>query len=98
MYNSCLNSSYISFNYTGTGVDIYILADGIEHDNEELHGRAFDVEFIPPHYSQWRCNKFGTHIGSLAAGVYAGVAKSSMIYVPRYVRSYIAPYNSYIRI
>ena len=32
---------------TGTGVDIYILAEGIDFDNEEFGGRALHGEFMP---------------------------------------------------
>ena len=62
-------------NCTGTGVDIYVLADGIEHDNEEFGGRAFDGGFKPQ-----QCAKFGTQVASLAAGKYTGVAKNSNVY------------------
>jgi len=66
----------ITVNCTGTGVDIYILADGIEYKNKELEGRVFDGEFS----SQQCTGSFGTQIASLAAGKYVGVAKNSNVY------------------
>ena len=36
-----------SLDYTGTGVDIYMLVEGIDHENEEFGGRAFDGGFMP---------------------------------------------------
>ena len=65
--------------YIGTGVDIYILADGIDLKDEEFEGRAFDGMFLP----QKSCTGFGTGLASLAAGKYAGVAKNANIY--RYI-------------
>ena len=73
---------HASYLYIGTGVDIYVLADGIDYDDKEFGKRAFDVELS--HFKR-RCNYLGTHIGHLAAGVYAGVAKNSNIIVPRYI-------------
>ena len=73
-------------NCTGTGVDIYILADGIDYGNEEFGGRARDGGYRTL-YRQQRCTKYGTEIASVAAGRYSGVAKNSNIY--RYVATYI---------
>ena len=65
--------------YTGTGVDIYMLVEGIDYENEEFCGRAFDGGFMPIK----PCTKYGTHLTSLTAGKYAGVAKNAHIY--RYI-------------
>ena len=62
--------------YTGTGVDIYMLYEGIDLENEEFGGRAFDGGFMPVK----PCSEFGTQLASLAAGRYAGVAKNANIY------------------
>ena len=64
---------------TGAGVDIYILADGIEYDNEEFGGRAFHEKFLP----ETGCTRYGTELASLAVGKDYGVAKNARIY--RYV-------------
>ena len=61
---------------TGTGVDIYILAEGIDFDNEEFGGRASHGEFMPEN----DCAKYGTELASLAAGKDYGVAKNATIY------------------
>ena len=61
---------------TGTGVDIYILVEGIEYDNEEFGGRALHGEFMP----ESGCANFGTELASLAAGRDYGVAKNATIY------------------
>ena len=60
----------------GTGVDIYIFAEGIEYDNEEFGGRALHGEFMP----ESGCANFGTELASLAAGRDYGVAKNATIY------------------
>ena len=62
---------------TGTGVDIYILAEGLEYDNEEFGGRAFHGNFKP----ETGCAaEYGTELASLAAGKDYGVAKNAKIY------------------
>ena len=69
----CVQSTIICI---GTGVDIYMLADGIDIENEEFGGRAFDGKFNSP----ISCTEFGNSLASLAAGQYAGVAKNANIY------------------
>ena len=64
--------------HTGNGVDIYILADGIEFENDEIKGRAFNGGF-----RSQQCNWLGTQLASLAAGKYVGVAKNANVY--RYI-------------
>lgn len=75
-------------NYAGKGVDIYILADGVEDDNREFGGRAFNVKFMPP-YPYWKCTKYGTLIANVTAGNTAGVAKKSQVHVLRYMYTII---------
>ena len=74
-----LSNQRTTLDYTGTGVDIYMLVEGIDHENEEFGGRAFDGGFMPIK----PCTEFGTHLASLAAGKYSGVAKNANIY--RYI-------------
>ena len=74
-----LNNQRTTSDYTGTGVDIYILVEGIDHENKEFGGRAFDGGFMPIQ----SCTEIGTHLASLAAGRHAGVAKNANIY--RYI-------------
>ena len=78
------NNTYqwILLNYTGTGVDIYIMVDGIDYNNEEFGGRASDTGYRTL-FRQQKCDKYGTKLASLAAGTYSGVAKNSKIY--RYI-------------
>ena len=74
----------------GTGVDIYIIADGIEYDNKEFVGRAFDGGFK----SRRQCStKYGTQLAALAVGKYSGVAKNSHVY--RYICTSYNMYTSY---
>lgn len=61
---------------TGAGVDIYILAEGIEFDNEEFQGRALHGEFMPAN----ECAEYGTELASLAVGRDYGVAKNATVY------------------
>ena len=61
---------------TGTGVDIYALVEGIDHENEEFGGRAFDGGFM----NTKQCTEFGTEFASLAVGKHSGVAKNATIY------------------
>ena len=53
-----------------------MLVEGIDLENEEFGGRAFDGGFMPVK----PCSEFGTQLASLAAGRYAGVAKNANIY------------------
>ena len=61
---------------TGAGVDIYMLAEGIDFDNEEFEGRALHGEFMPEN----DCANYGTELASLAVGRDYGVAKNATIY------------------
>ena len=71
-----LSNQRTTSDYIGTGVDIYMLVEGIDHENKELGDRAFDGGFMPIQ----PCTEFGTHLANLAAGKYAGVAKNTNIY------------------
>ena len=53
-----------------------MLAEGIDYDNEEFGGRAFDGKFMPEN----ECAEIGTNLASLAAGNDYGVAKNANIY------------------
>lgn len=87
------------FNFTGTGVDIYILADGVESYDIEFSpyarsrplSRAANKRYNPP-YPRWRCTKYGTPLAILTAGNYIGIAKKSKIKVLRYVMPYMHSY------
>ena len=72
----CSYKIYILIVATGTNVDIYILAEGLEYDNEEFGGRAFHGNFKP----ETGCTEYGTELASLAAGKDYGVAKNANIY------------------
>ena len=65
----------------GSGVDIYVFAEGINLDHDEFEGRAFNGGYGQ---SQDCFSKlYGTHVASLAAGRSVGVATKANVY--RYV-------------
>ena len=63
---------------TGSGVDIYVFAEGINLDHEEFEGRAFDGGYgLSQNCSS---NYYGTHVASLAVGKSVGVATKANVY------------------
>ena len=72
----------------GSGVDVYVFAEGINHDHEEFEGRAFDGGYTRLNARTGQpedCSSkyVGTHVASLAVGKYVGVATKANVY--RYV-------------
>ena len=63
----------------GSGVDIYVFAEGIQYDHKVFGGRASNGGFMPDQ----KCGRIGTELASLAAGEFVGVATAAQIY--RYV-------------
>jgi len=62
----------------GSGVDIYVFAEGINLNHEEFEGRAFDGGY---EQSQNCSSKYyGTYVASLAVGKSVGVATKANVY------------------
>ena len=71
---------------TGKGVNIYVLDSGINMKHTEFEDRAFyaGIDLIDDYYGTTNegtdCNGHGTHVASLAAGRFSGVAKKATLY------------------
>jgi len=79
--NLPLNATY-NYNWTGSGVRVYIIDTGIRTTHNQFGGRASNV-FDAFGGSGSDCNGHGTHVAGTVGGSTYGVAKSSM---PRGVR------------
>ena len=60
----------------GSGVDIYIFAEGIQYRHKVFGGRASNGGFAPDK----KCTRIGTELASLAAGEFVGVATKANVY------------------
>ena len=60
----------------GSGVDIYVFAEGMQYDHKVFGGRASNGGFAPDK----GCTRIGTELASLAAGKYVGVAAEANVY------------------
>jgi subtilisin family serine protease len=76
-----LNATY-NYNWTGSGVRVYIIDTGIRTSHTQFGGRASDV-FDAFGGNGQDCNGHGTHVAGTVGGSTYGVAKSSL---PRGVR------------
>jgi len=79
--NLPLNATY-NYNWTGSGVRVYIIDTGIRTTHNQFGGRASNV-FDAFGGNGQDCNGHGTHVAGTVGGSTYGVAKSSM---PRGVR------------
>jgi subtilisin family serine protease len=79
--NLPLNATY-NYNWTGSGVRVYIIDTGIRTTHTQFGGRASNV-FDAFGGNGQDCNGHGTHVAGTVGGSTYGVAKSSM---PRGVR------------
>ena len=79
--NLPLNATY-NYNWTGSGVRVYVIDTGIRTTHNQFGGRASNV-FDAFGGSGSDCNGHGTHVAGTVGGSTYGVAKSSM---PRGVR------------
>ena len=60
----------------GSGVDIYVFAEGMQYDHKAFGGRASNGGFAPDK----GCTRIGTELASLAAGKFVGVATEANVY------------------
>ena len=65
---------------TGTGVDIYILDTGINHNHIVFNGRARFGGYDQFGGTGHDCHGHGTHCAGLAAGYLTGVAYGARVY------------------
>ena len=79
--NRPLNAIY-TFNWTGSGVRVYVIDTGIRTAHSQFGGRASNV-FDAFGGNGQDCNGHGTHVAGTVGGSTYGVAKSSL---PRGVR------------
>ena len=72
--NRPLSGTY-SYDFTGTGVHVYVIDSGIRSTHTEFGGRATkDVDFINGNGND--CNGHGTHVAGIIGGSTYGVAKN----------------------
>ncbi len=75
--NRPLNASY-TYNWTGSGVRVYVIDTGIRTSHNQFGGRASNV-FDAFGGSGADCNGHGTHVAGTIGGSTYGVAKSAML-------------------
>jgi subtilisin family serine protease len=72
-----LNASY-TFNWTGSGVRVYVIDTGLRASHSQFGGRASNV-FDAFGGSGADCNGHGTHVAGTVGGSTYGVAKSALL-------------------
>lgn len=78
-----LNNTY-SYNFTGAGVNAYIIDTGITPTHTEFSGRAFVAyDAIGDGQNGIDCNGHGTHVAGTVGGETYGVAKDVTLYAVR---------------
>lgn len=75
--NLPLNTTYV-YNWTGSGVRVYVIDTGIRTTHNEFGGRASNV-FDAFGGSGADCHGHGTHVSGTVGGTTYGVAKSSLL-------------------
>ncbi len=81
--NLPLSNSY-TYDYTGNGVNVYIIDTGIRLTHSEFGGRAFTgFDAVTSGGTASDCNGHGTHVAGTVGGSVYGVAKSTRLYAVR---------------
>ena len=81
--DTSLTISDLNFNFTGAGVDIYVLDSGINYNHTVFGGRARfgGYDAFPEEGRRGRdCQGHGTHCAGLAVGRLTGVAYGANVY------------------
>lgn len=81
--NLPLNGTY-TYNYTGSGVNVYVIDTGVRKSHVEFGGRAYHgYSAINDGRGSDDCNGHGTHVAGTIGGATYGVAKNVRIYAVR---------------
>jgi subtilisin family serine protease len=72
-----LNGTYV-YNWTGSGVRVYVIDTGIRTSHTQFGGRASNVYDVNGGNGQ-DCNGHGTHVAGTIGGSTYGVAKSALL-------------------
>lgn len=81
--NLPLNGTY-TYDFTGSGVNVYIIDTGIRLTHNEFGGRAFTgFDAVTAGGTANDCNGHGTHVAGTVGGSIYGVAKSVRLYAVR---------------
>ena len=78
-----LDNSY-TYNFDGTGVDVYVIDTGLRATHNDFGGRAtLDFDSIGDGQNGNDCHGHGTHVGGTAGGTSFGVAKNVRLHAVR---------------